>query len=246
MRKKLNVAVVGGGLCTLIPLGGYSVIWMIMEPDSYSGDSMGAIVIISLAIGKTPLEIERFLAKNALSFCLPVIGKEIMRSKLDEFWNGIKFADLPVECNVSIALTPPKEFMRTIIPYVVTRENAGERKAADIAVDSSTVPGLYLPNQLIVDGKKYLALDGGLALNPPLIPDAKNILFSYENPSSLKENSWNKRARFPQNEKADLLFNPYTEQFGMLGGAKKVCDAFEFGRQAMQKEKTQFLEKLGL
>ena len=156
----------------------------------------------------------------------------------------VKFKDLPIECFVSIALSSSGKFWKEVTPMIITRENAREWTVGDVIAMSSSVPILYPSSSLIIDGQKWKVFDGGLAINPPLNADAKNVLFSYENPSSLKENSWNKRARFPQNDKADLLFHPYTEEFRMLGGGRSVYNAFEFGKQEMLKQKEAFLEKL--
>ena len=203
LQRQFNIAFIGGGLPTLIALGGYSVVYNEIKPISYSGDSMGATVVVSLAVGKTPLEICDFLAKNALRFCIPVLGKEIMRKKVNEFLGDVKFKDLPIECFVSIALSSSGKFWKEVTPMIITRENAREWTVGDVIAMSSSVPILYPSSSLIIDGQKWKVFDGGLAINPPLNADAKNVLFSYENPSSLKENSWNKRARFPQNEKAE-------------------------------------------
>lgn len=210
--------------------------------DTYSAASMGSFIVVSLAAGKRVMEILNFLADNALLFSMPIVGKKIMRQKIGCFLGDVKFKNLPRECFISV--TPLSKYF----PKVITQENAGEMPVADIVVASCSVPGLYLPS-IFIRGNQYyckssLIFDGGLTLNPPLNPEAKNVTFSYENPSSLKENPWNKRARFPQNEKTDLLFNPYTEQFGLLGGRISVLKAFEFGYREMEKQKHDFLRRL--
>lgn len=240
----VNVAFIGGGLPTLIALGGYSVVCNEINPISYSGDSMGATVVISLAVGKTPVEIRDFLAKNAAWFCIPRLGKEIMRREVNEFLGNLKFKDLPIDCFISIALSKSCR-LKKVFPMIINRRNAGELTVGEVIAMSSSVPFLYAPSSLTIDGKKWKVYDGGLAINPPLNPNVKNALFSYENPASRKPNSWNKNARWPQEEKATAIFHPYTEKFKMLGGPKDVYAAFEFGKVAMQSEKEKFLKTLG-
>ncbi len=239
-KIKINLAMIGGGLATLIALGGYHVVYGILQVDTYSGASLGALIIVCLAAGKTPIEVMQFLAKNSPLFCIPFIGTRIMRKKVNEFLGNMKFKDLPKECFVSIT---PK---RKDFPNVITRENAGDMTVGEVVAASASVPGLYLPAILKIDGKKSKVYDGGLTFNPPLNPDAKNALFSYENDSSLKANSWNKKARWPQKAKATAVFHPYNAKFGMLGGPRKVREAFAFGASAMAKESEQFLKNLGI
>lgn len=243
-ERKLNVAVVGGGLSTLVAFGGYAAVHneIRKKTDTYSGASLGSLIVVSLSAGKSVMEILNFLADNALLFSMPIVGKEIMRKKIRGFLGNVKFKNLPKECFVSV--TPVSKYF----PNVITQENAGEMTVSDIIVASCSVPWLYLPTVFSRGNQYYCKIswifEGGLTLNPPLNPEAKNVTFSYENPSSLKENSWNKRARFPQNRKTDLLFNPYTEKFGMLGGRISVLKAFEFGYRKMEQQKNDFLRKL--
>lgn len=234
MTAKLNAAFIGGGLPTAIALGGYSVVCDEFNFDSYSGDSIGALVAVSLSAGKSVVEIKELLEKNAMYYCIPYFGKAIIKRSVNRFLGNMKFKDLPVECYVSVAP------LRSDFPRVITRENAEEMTVGKVVAASAAVPLLYLPSLLKINGRRSLVFDGGLVLNPPLKPNAKNVLFSYNNDSSMKPSVWNVKARWPQEEAADLLFNPYTYEFGLFGTAGDVRDAFAFGKKCMEEQKSSF------
>ena len=149
-RRKLNVAIVGGGLSTLIAFGGYAAVHneISKKTDTYSAASMGSLIVVSLSLGKSIMEILDFLADNALLFSTPIVGKEIMRKKIKCFLGDVKFKNLPKECFISV--TPVSKYF----PNIMTQENAGEMPVADIIVASCSVPGLYLPS-IFSRGNQY-------------------------------------------------------------------------------------------
>ena len=217
-----NAAFVGGGLSSVAGLGAYSKVRKSIGFSSFSGASIGALIAICLSAGKTPEEIRDFLADNVEGFCQFIKGNFLIRKKVDEFLENRLFCDLPKRCIVSI--TP----LRKNFPKVITRENSGNLTCGKVAALSATLPGLFLPGVVKLNGKVSLVLDGGITFNPPLNPKSKNVIFAFKRNEKVSKLPWNVRQR-KQEQKADLLFKVYT-QYGTLGKRNDVYAVYEEGR----------------
>ena len=236
MTERYSADFTGGGVCSVVDLGGYAKVYKDIEFTSFSGASIGALIAVCLAAGKTPEEILDFLIENVRYFNRPILGKRSIRKKVDAFLNGILFKDLPKECIVSI--TP----MRKHFSNVITRENARKLTAGQVVALSASMPGMFLPGFVKLEGKRALVWDGGIVLNPPLNPNARNAIFSYNNSGSLANIFWN-RKRWAQEANAHAVFHPYT-RLGIRGGKQEVEEAFRFGKECMRQEKRDFLTQL--
>lgn len=223
----------GGGVCSSVGLGGYTIVREEIGFKKFSGASIGALNATCLAAKREAEEILDFLLENVESFCLPILGQKKIQRQVDSFLGGILFKDLPQECFV--AITP----MRRNFPQVITRENAGNLTAGEVVALSAAMPGLFLPGFVALEGKHAFVLDGGIAQNPPLNPAARNIIFSYNNSGSLANTFWNRR-RWAQEAKAHAVFHPYV-RLGVLGGKAEVKEAFRLGQEYMREEKRSFL-----
>lgn len=224
--KKINAAFVGGGLCSVIGLGQYSLLEekQLCHCISFSGASIGSVIAICLAAGKSPKGIRSFLADNVQDFCIPILGNKKIEKKVNEYLGNILYQDLPMECIVSV--TP----LRRDVPCVITRENSGRLTAGEVAAFSSALPGLFLPRFAKLGGKYTFVVDGGFLYNPPLNENAdKNLVFSFRRKNSSCKFWWNRRA-IVQQSKADLLLNPLT-RYGTLGERIDVFEAYEDGRK---------------
>lgn len=231
-KRKINAAFTGGGLASVEGLGGYAVISTDVEFVAFSGASIGALNAVCLSAGKQPMEIRDFLAENVESFGKFIIGRKRIQKAVDAFLGNMLYRDLPKECIISI--TP----LRCNFPSIITRDNAGNLTAGEAIALSAALPGLFLPGFVKLEGKSALVLDGGILQNPPLHPDYKNFLFSYQNSGSMVDNFWNRR-RWDIEESADYLFAPYTE-YGVLGKHEDVLAVFEEGKLAMEASKSKY------
>lgn len=225
--KKMNAAFVGGGLCSVIGLGEYSLLEEkeICHFTSFSGASIGSVIAICLAAGKSAKGIRNFLADNVEDFCVPILGNRRIEKKLNEYLGYMLYQDLPMECMVSV--TP---VLRKGVPCILTRENSGRLTVGEVAALSSSLPGLFLPRFAKLGEKYAFVIDGGFLYNPPLNDDAdENFVFSYRRNKNSSRFSWNKR-RIDQEKKADLLFNPLT-RYATRGKRKDVFEVYNEGRR---------------
>lgn len=221
MKKEINAAFVGGGLCSVIGLGSYSVMKEKYDFTSFSGASIGSVIAISLAAGKSPEEIRDFLAENVEPFCVPILGRKRIQHKVNAFLGNILYRNLPIECIVSI--TP----LRKDFPILITRENSENLTVGEVAALSSALPGLFLPGLVKLKGKYAFVVDGGILFNPPLKVGMENFLFSYSRNDNPPKYFWQKR-QFHQEQKADYLLKPKTN-YGTLGKKQDVFAVFEEG-----------------
>lgn len=225
--KRMNAAFVGGGLCSVIGLGEYSLLEEkeICHFTSFSGASIGSVIAICLAAGKSPKGIRNFLADNVEAFCVPVLGNKRIQKKVNEYLGYVLYQDLPMECTVSV--TP---VLRRAVPCIITRENSGRLTAGEVAAFSSALPGLFLPRFAKLGGKYAFIIDGGFLYNPPLNEEAEeNFVFSYRRNNEVPKFSWGKR-RAEQEKKADVLFNPLTT-YGTRGKKEDIFMVYEEGRR---------------
>ncbi|MCI8309040.1 MAG: patatin-like phospholipase family protein [Clostridia bacterium] len=222
---KRNAAFVGGGLRSVIGLGVYS---LLAEKDvyhftSFSGASIGSVIAICLAAGKSPKEIRNFLISNVEGFCIPILGNKLIEKKVNEYLDYMLYKDLPMECIVSV--TP----LRKNVLSMLTRENSENLTVGEVAALSSSIPGLFLPRLTKLGGKYAFVIDGGFLYNPPLNDNAdENLVFSYWLNEDTVKFSWDKR-RLEIDAKADILFNPKTK-YGMLGKKEDVFVIYDDGR----------------
>ncbi len=233
--QEWNAAFVGGGVASVEGLGGYAELCTDIEFQGFSGASIGAVIAAYLAAGKNPIEIRDFLMSNVKKFCKPMIGRKRIQKEVDEFLGKVLFKDLPKECSVSI--TP----LRNHFPCIITRDNAENLTVGQVVALSATLPGLFLPAFVRLEGKKAFVLDGGILLNPPLKEGAKNFVFSYENSESWKDTAWNRR-RWAQEKKADCLFRPRIE-CGVFGDEVDIYALFAGGKLYMEEAKSFYLGK---
>lgn len=218
----LNAAFAGGGLSSVAGLGAYSKVREMIVFHYFSGASIGALIAICLAAGKEPEEIRDFLADNVEGFCQLIRGNFLIHSKVDEFLGNQLFCDLPTRCMVSI--TP----LRKDFPNIITQANSGNLTCGKVAALSATLPGLFLPGIVKLDGKIALILDGGILFNPPLNPESENAIFTFKRNDKVSRLPWDVRQR-QQEKKADLLFKVDT-QYGTLGKRNDVYAVYEEGR----------------
>lgn len=232
-----NAAFSGGGVSSVVGLGGYSQMAQKTEFSSFSGASIGSVIAACLAAGKDAKLIGWFLADNVVGFCVPILGRIRIKKEVNKFLRNMLFKDLPKECIV--AITP----LRRNFPKVITRENAGNLTVGEVVALSSALPGLFLPGFVKLEGKHAIVLDGGMTANPPLKEGALNVCFSYKRSDKVSKAPWNKRKR-RQEEKAHILFKPYTKTH-TRGKKFDIYTAFWEGRDAMTIElpKYKFLPK---
>ncbi len=222
MVQMVNAAFTGGGVTTVGLLGALSKVKM--EFKGYSGASIGGLNAICLAAEKTPEEVRDFLADNVEEFCKAVKGNFSIQKKVDEFLNYQLFSDLPKECLVSI--TP----LRPNFPNLITRENSEGLTCGKVAALTATLPGLFLPGFVKLNGKRSLVLDGGITFNPPLTVSGVNVLFTFEREGKKPSNMpWEVRKR-EQEEQADHIVKIYT-QYGTLGKREDVLAVYEEGKE---------------
>ncbi len=221
MKKEINAAFVGGGLCSVIGLGSYSIMKEKYDFTSFSGASIGSVIAISLAAGKSPEEVRDFLAENVEPFCVPILGRKRIQNKVNAFLGNILYRNLPMECIVSI--TP----LRKDFPILITRENSEDLTVGEVAALSSALPGLFLPGFVKMEGKYSFVLDGGILFNPPLKETVENFLFSYKRNDNPPKYSWGKR-KLVQEQKADYLLKPMTN-YGTRGKKEDVFSVFKEG-----------------
>ena len=165
-----------------------------------------------------------FLADNVEEFCKAVKGNFSIQKKVDEFLNYQLFSDLPKECLVSI--TP----LRPNFPNLITRENSEGLTCGKVAALTATLPGLFLPGFVKLNGKRSLVLDGGITFNPPLTVSGVNVLFTFEREGKKPSNMpWEVRKR-EQEEQADHIVKIYT-QYGTLGKREDVLAVYEEGKE---------------
>ena len=191
---------------------------------SFSGASIGSVVAISLAAGKTPEDIRDFLAKNVEPFCVPILGRFRIKKMVNEFLGNMLYRDLPTECIVSI--TP----LRKNFPKLITRENSENLTVGEIAALSSALPLLFLPGIVKLKGKYSLVVDGGILFNPPLNKKGKNFLFSFKRHDNPPKYYWGKR-KLAQEKRATKLLKPLTT-FGTRGKSNDVFKVYDEGIMA--------------
>ena len=224
----INMAFVGGGVCSVIGLGEYSLLeekGIDNVTFSFSGASIGAVIAICLAAGKSPKGIRNFLADNVEAFCVPILGNKRIERKVNEYLGYMLYRDLPRECIVSV--TP---ILRKDVPCIITRENSERLTVGEVAAFSAALPGLFLPRLTKLDGKHAFIVDGAILYNPPLDYTANaNLIFSYRKNYEAPKFSWNKR-RAEQERRGDMLLNPLTK-CGTRGKRNDVFEAYEEGRK---------------
>lgn len=215
----MNAAFVGGGVSAIVGLGAYTRLVEDGERrfSTFSGTSIGSIIATLLAAEKSGREILHFFEENVTLFCLPIIGRYLIERKVNQFLNGIRFCDLPNECEV--AITP----LRKKVPQIITKENAKDLTAARVVAMSSTYVPIFLPCLERITGKWTFVIDGGVCIDPPLREDIRNVVFSFE-----RENEKNIGARKTGEEGADMLVKIHTKT-GLIGSKKDVFKAFEEG-----------------
>lgn len=186
---------VGGGVSTVCGLGAYHSDTLNGETyDGFTGASIGAVIAVSLAAEKTPEEIRDFLTQSVEDFCKPIIGKNIIRKRTNEFLGYIKYRDLPKECTVSVTKIGSKK------PVLVTKYNSGNLTAGEVAAASASLPGLFLPTWIRLEGNGFFVLDGGMTANPPIIPEANNTIYTFVREWKKPSNSvWAKRKAYQEN-----------------------------------------------
>lgn len=225
--KTYNAAFTGGGLSSVIGLGAYSEMKKTTKFDSFSGASIGSVIAVSLAAGKTPEQVRDFLAKNVEGFCVFILGRKRIERETNKFLGNMLFRDLPKECIVSI--TP----LLSSLPKLITRENSEDLTVGKVVALSSALPGLFLPGLIKLTKKYALVLDGGLTANPPLKEHSLNVVFSFKRANKKSKTSWNAK-KMQQESKADILIKPVTH-YGTLGKHDDVFSVFEEGQKAVQK-----------
>lgn len=223
---KKNAAFAGGGLSSVVGLGGYSKMCEVTKFASFSGASIGAVIAACLAAGKTPESIRNFLADNVEGFCAFILGRKRIEMKTDEFLRRMLFKDLPQRCIVSV--TP----LRKGFPQIITQENAGNLTVGQVVALSAALPGLFLPGYVKLNGKSAFIVDGGLTANPLLKEEDFNVIFSFKRTDKESHMPWNQKAA-RQERRAEILFKPYT-QYGILGKHDDVYAVFEEGKKAME------------
>ena len=224
--EKFNAAFVGGGVCSVIGLGAYSVMKQKYKFTSFSGASIGSIVAISLAAGKTPEDIRDFLANNVEPFCVPILGRFRIKQRVNEFLGNMLYRDLPNECIVSI--TP----LRKNFSKLITRKDSENLTVGEVAALSSALPILFLPGFVKLKRKYSIVVDGGILFNPPLNEKTKNFLFSFKRHNRPPKYYWGKR-KLAQEKKADfLLIAPTT--FGTRGKRQDVLTVYDDGKTVAQ------------
>lgn len=224
MKEKLNAAFVGGGVCSVIGLGAFSVIKDNYQFESFSGASIGSVVAACLAAGKSPYAIRNFLAKNVEPFCVPILGRLRIKRRVDEFLGKMLFRDLPRECIV--AITP----LRRNFPKLITRSNSGNLTVGEVVALSSALPGLFLPGITKLNGKFSFVIDGGILFNPPLSKTQRNFVFSFKRNKNPPKYPWGKR-KLAQEKRGDFLIKPLTH-FKTRGHSQDVFSVFEEGKNA--------------
>lgn len=221
MKKEINAAFVGGGLCSVIGLGAYSIMKEKYDFTSFSGASIGSVIAISLAAGKSPEEIRDFLAENVEPFCVPILGRKRIQNRVNIFLGNMLYRNLPKECIVSI--TP----LRKNFPILITRENSENLTVGEVAALSSALPGLFLPGFVKLEGKYAFVVDGGILFNPPLKDGVENFLFSYKRNDNPPKYFWGKR-KLAQEKRADYLLKQMTN-YGTRGKRDDVFSVFKEG-----------------
>ncbi len=228
--EEVNIGFSGGGVSSVAALGAFYRFLMVNHVEvkkvSLSGASIGAVNIVLLAAEKSPLEVRDFLAKYSKEFSTFRKGREIIQQKIDAYLDGMLFRDLPTECIVSI--TP----LRLNFPTIITRENSENLTVGEVVALSAALPFYFRPGFVKLNGKQAIVWDGGLLFNPPLKPNAKNIVFSFIREKEASNMPWNRRQK-KQEEKADLLFKPLTTA-GTLGESEDVYRAFDEGDAYMK------------
>lgn len=217
-----NAAFSGGGVSSVVGLGGYSLMAKETEFQSFSGASIGSIIAACLAAGKTPEEIREFLEDNVEEFCVPILGRKRIQKKVDKFLGELFFRDLPKECFVSI--TP----LRSNIPTIITRDNCENLTVGEVVAMSAALPGLFLPGILKLKGRYSFVVDGGLTVNPPLNEKSLNVIFSFKR----AQNFGSKKKKL-QEKKAHILFKPFTRT-KTRGTRQEINVAFLEGQEAMK------------
>ena len=223
----MNGAFIGGGVCSVIGLGEYAVMQGKFHFGSFSGASIGSLIAVSLAAGKTPEEIRDFLAENVETFCAPILGRKRIERRVNEFLQYRYFSDLPVECTISI--TP----LRRNFPCLINRQNSENLTVGGSVALSSALPGLFLPGFVGLEGKHAFILDGGMLYNPPLV--GNDFLFTYKRNDNPPKHFWNIR-KAEQEQYADYVLKPLTNH-KTTGKRQDVLDVYEEGRQAALKFK---------
>ena len=220
-----NAAFVGGGVCSIIGLGEYSVVKEKMLFNSFSGASIGAVIAVCLAAGKEPEEVRDFLAENVSVFCKFIVGNYKIKRKVNNFLGNELYRNLQNECIVSI--TPIR--VRKNFPTLITRENAGKLTAGKVAALSASLPGLFLPGIVRLNGKISFVLDGGILFNPPLNETKENFLFTF-----IRTNKTNKKPtklslkKLDQEKKATKVIKAKTT-LGTLGCSSDVMNGYNLG-----------------
>lgn len=223
----MNAAFVGGGVCSVIGLGEYSVAKEKYDFTSFSGASIGAVIASCLAAGKSPEEIRNFLAENVEEFCKFVVGNFRIKIQVDDFLGGILYKDLPVECTVSIT---PLRF-RKDFPVLITRENSEDLTVGEVVALSASLPGLFLPGKVRLEGKFSFVLDGGILFNPPLSETEENFLFTFVRTNKKTSNTkWGKRKGEQEKAVGEKILKAPTE-FGTTGKMADVFSVYEEGRK---------------
>ena len=190
--KKVALACTGGGVKACVNIGVLRALDDLnIEIDAISGASMGAIIALLYSCNYTPkqimnifeteiLKFEKFSLLNKLiAFPNLIINGGAVRPKniesyFEEFLNK---NNINIMTDISKTLIIPSLDIsaREIVYYSSKKLNTKmtcyyDRKVLEAIRSSSSLPLLYVPNTVKIDGINHFMLDGGIMTNTLISP----------------------------------------------------------------------------